>query len=166
MRHDFPDGDRGKDFPESQHFCAKPGTACRWQARAHESGMGFKSSSSTAFPPWLPVIFYSSVCAHLHVHILFPSLPPPPSPSHSCCVADRPSSVAILPYLWEGKLHPSVGVTNRPLLPFLSAQVHLPSRQWTVIPSPPVSRHEMKKLPVLPRKKHACCVLPLNRDPL
>ena len=125
----------------------------------------FKSSSgSNCLSPWPPAIFCVSVNfthTHLcmHVHIL--SLSPPP---HTCSLANRPFSIAILLYLWADMFYPSVDVTDRPLPPYLTAQVQLPGGQWAVIPHSPVSCHEMATSS--PQKLCLLCFISLVRDPL
>lgn len=57
-------------------------------------------------------------------------------------LTNRLFSIAVLLYLWAGKPHPSMGVTNRPLPPHLPAHVQLPSGQWVVSPHTPISCHE------------------------
>lgn len=134
---DSPGRDRGKEFPQ-RRVCTKPGMVCRYRAWAHELGTGFKSSSGSNFlSPWPPAIFCVSVnlthtIKFTHARSYFLSLPP-----HTCFLANRPFSVAILLYpanlLWTDKFHPSVDVTSRPLPPYITAQVQLPSGQWALL---------------------------------
>lgn len=130
MGQDFPGTDGGKDYPERDDISVQSEGQCvdaRHGLTSLEDGVQIK--------PWhlLPLLMAPS-------HLLCQCEPHTQTYTHASWYLGL--SQFQFSCLRACKLHPSVGVTNRPLPPHLTAHDYLPSGQWAISPHSPITCHE------------------------